>query len=172
MHLGLESPPEDWYVFDKLPAKSAVAGKHVRELHVENRVDKAQEKAVSEPIQKPEVTVHLRHQPRSDHHICLAGDDGLDQPVDLAGRIGVISVHHYIHVRFHTREYALHHEAFALAALKGDPGARLAGTLHRPVRGVVIEHIDLRLRQLGAELIHNLSDGDFFVITGDQDRNS
>lgn len=103
-------------------------------------------------------------EPVTDDHVVAVehlGDHGRGR----VGRVGVVAVGHDVHVRVDVLEHGADHVALALAGLPAHHRARVPRDLGGAVRGVVVVHVDRRIRQRGPEVAHHLADRDLLVKT-------
>jgi hypothetical protein len=95
----------------------------------------------------------------------------LHQQIDHLGQsgqvVGRIAIDHDVDVGLHVREHAAHHIALAAQPHAGDPCAGGAGHGCGVVGRGVVEDVHLGLRQVRAEGVDHLPDGQGFVVAGD-----
>lgn len=169
-HLGLdlEASREHGVGFDEGEAERAVSGHDVGDVRTEQVVDGAAHKSVAEVVERALVLLEVcgGEAVANDHvvafeHLGHHGGRGV-------GRVGVVAVGHHVHVRVDVLEHGADDVALALARLPADDRAFGLGDLGGAVRGVVVVHVDGRIRQGVLEVAHHLADGDLLVVAGEE----
>ncbi len=145
-----------------------VAGEQIAEAGAEHLRQEAGQHGVAEPVAGPIGGLGLAFA-AAHHHVELLAHQHLDHLRRGGGLVGRVAVHQHIDVGVHVREHPAHHMALAGAGLAADHRARLGRHLGGAIAGAVVEDIDPRVRQGGAEVGHHLADGAGLVQAGDQD---
>ena len=136
------------------------------DLTVEQPVDAAAHDGVAEVVEGPLILRKIcGRQPVTHYHVRIAVKHLVHHPGRVLHRIGIIPVHHDIALRLDLAEHAPDHIALALHVLMPDHCPFCLGQLHGAVAGIVIIHIDHRLRQSRFRVPHHLGDRLLFVIT-------
>ena len=138
---------------------------------MEQAVDRTAHQTVTEVVERALVLLEVGGaQAVADYHVVSFGDL-LDHGGCRVGWVGVIAVGHDVHIGVDVFEHGSDHVAFALAWLLADDGPFRRRDLGGAVGGVVVVHVDVRLRQRDFKITHDLADGDFFVVARKKYRN-
>lgn len=169
-HLGLdfEAAREHGIGLDEREAERPVSGHDIGDMRIEQAVDGTADQPVAEVVEGPLVLLEVGGgKPVADDHVVSVehlGDHGRGR----VGRVGVVAVGHHVHVRVDVLEHGADDVALALARLPADDRAFGLGDLGGAVRGVVVVHVDGRIRQGVLEVAHHLADGDLLVVAGEE----
>ena len=105
----------------------------------------------------------------ADDHVEIILQHGRDHARRGGGFVGRVAIGHDIDVGVDVREHAAHDMALALLADTPDDRAGGGGELTAAVAAVIVEHINVGMRQGSAEVLHRLHDGAGFIIAGQKD---
>ena len=112
-----------------------------------------------------------RGQTIANHHIGILIQDKIHHFRSILHGIGVISVHHDIALRIDFTEHPPDDISLALHVLISHNRSGGFCKLCRPVRGIVVVHVNHGLRQNPLRVCHHLGNGFFFVVARNQNRN-
>ena len=169
-HLGLdlEASREYGIGLDEGEVERAVSGHDIGDVRIEQAVDGTADQPVAEVVEGPLVLLEVGGgEPVADDHVVAVEHLGHHGGCRV-GRVGVVAVGHDVHVRVDVLEHGPDHVALALAGLAANDGALGCGDLGGAVRGVVVVHVDGRIRQGVLEVAHHLADGDLLVVAGEE----
>ena len=167
-HLGLdlEAARKHGVGLDEGEVERAVSGHDVGDVRAEQPVDGAAHQTVAEIVERALVLLEVcGGEAVADDHI-IAFEHFGDHGGRGVGRVGVVAICHDVYVRVDVLEHGADDVALALARLPADDRAFGLGDLGGAVRGVVVVHVDGRIRQGSLEVTNNLADGDLLVVTG------
>ena len=169
-HLGLdlEASREYGIGLDEGEVERAVSGHDIGDVRIEQAVDGTADQPVAEVVEGPLVLLEVGGgEPVADDHVVAVEHLGHHGGCRV-GRVGVVAVGHDVHVRVDVLEHGPDHVALALAGLAANDGALGCGDLGGAVGGVVVVHVDGRIRQGVLEVAHHLADGDLLVVAGEE----
>lgn len=166
LRLNLEASREHGIGLDEGEVERAVPGHDVGDVRAEQPVDGAAHQTVAEIVERALVLLEVcGGEAVADDHI-IAFEHLGDHGGRGVGRVGVVAICHDVYVRVDVLEHGADDVALALARLPADDRAFGLGDLGGAVRGVVVVHVDGRIRQGSLEVTNNLADGDLLVVTG------
>lgn len=168
LRLNLETTREHGIGLDEREAERPVSGHDIGDVRAEQPVDGAAHQTVAEIVERPLVLLEVGGgEAVSNHHVVAFEHLGHHGGRGV-GRVGVVAVGHHVHVRVDVLEHGADDVALALARLPADDRAFGLGDLGGAVRGVVVVHVDGRIRQGVLEVAHHLADGDLLVVAGEE----
>lgn len=169
-HLGLdlEASREHGIGLDEREVERAVSGHDIGDVRIEQAVDGTADQPVAEIVERTLVLLEVRGGEAVANHHVVAFEHLGHHGWSGIGRVGVVAVGHDVHVRVDVLEHGADHVALALARLPADDRAFGLGDLGGAVRGVVVVHVDGRIRQGVLEVAHHLADGDLLVVAGEE----
>ena len=168
LRLNLEASREHGIGLDEGKVKCAVPGHDIGDMCSEQPVDGAAHQTVAEIVERALVLLEVcGGEAVADHHVVAFEHLGHHGGRGV-GRVGIVAVGHHVHVGIDVLEHGANYVALALARLPADDRAFGLGDLGGAVRGVVVVHVDGRIRQGVLEVAHHLADGDLLVVAGEE----
>ena len=139
------------------------------DIDMPKTVDEVSDQLVACVVQGTFVFFEIRRgETVPDDHVGFLVEHRLDQRFGGVSGIGAIPIHHEVTVGIDLSEHPTHHIALALSWLFPHLGTCGSGNTSSLIRGVVVIHIDYRLRQHFPEVGHHRPDGLGFVVTRNQ----
>jgi len=108
---------------------------------------------------------------QADHHV-VPIQHLLHQQGRAWRMVRRITIDHEVHIGFDIRELTPYHITLAAQLYRPHDRTGLASTLCRGIGGLVVEHIDIRIRQGRPHARHHFGDSQFFVVARDKHGNS
>ena len=144
----------------------------VLDFTVKQAVDAPSDQRVPEIVEGPFILREIGGgQTVSDHHVGIFIQDKIHHFRSVLHGIGIVSVHHDIALRINFTEHPPDDISLALHVLisHNRPGGFCK--LRRPVRGIVVVHVNHCFRQSSLRVCHHLGNGFLFVVARNQNRN-
>ncbi len=167
---NLEALAHDGHGFHEGAVHGPVAGHHVFETVAVHAADHPAHQVVAETVEGTLVLflVAAVGDAVAHRHVRLVLGQRTQKLRRAFGGVGVVAVHHEVVAGLDFAEHLAHHVALALARLMGHDSPRFRRQAGGVVGRVVVVHVNPCQRQHSAEIGHHLGNGDFFVVTGNE----